>query len=154
MILSIDPGLNNIGFTVYDSKNKQIIKTSELTIKEKDLYKKLAISYSFFLNLFKQYSFNVFTFEKPTFINKGLVSQNINYNLGTILSLAATNNCKIESFAPKQIKKIITGNGNADKNEVARGVSKYFKISNSFTSNHSSDSLAVLICFLKSQSMG
>ena len=148
MILSLNPGLNNIGYSIYDLKSKQIIKTSELTIKEKDLYKKLAISYQTFLHLFEQYSFNVFVFEKPTFINKGATSQNINFNLGTILSLAALNNCTIKSFAPKQIKKLTTGNGNADKNEVAASVSKYFNIDDNFTSNHASDSLAVLICYL------
>lgn len=154
MILSIDPGLNNIGFSIYDHSSKEIIKTSELTIKEKCLYKKLAISYETFLNLFQTYNFTYFLYEKPTFINKGATSQNINFNLGTILSLAAINKCEIKSFAPKEIKKLLTGNGNADKNEVAKEVSKYFKITNSFTSNHSSDSLAVLICWLKSRSMG
>lgn len=154
MILSLDPGLNNIGYSIFDNKNEKIILTSELSIKEKCLYKKLAISYETFLQLFQQYNFKTFLFEKPTFINKGATSQNINFNLGTILSLAAINKCEIQSYAPKQIKKILTGNGNADKNEVAKEVSKYFKIKDSFTSNHSSDSLAVLICFLKSQDVG
>lgn len=154
MILSIDPGLNNIGYSIYNNSSKKIIKTSELTLKEKCLYKKLAISYQTFLNLFEQYSFKTFLFEKPTFINKGASGQNINFNLGTILSLAAINKCEIKSYAPKEVKKVVTGNGNADKNEVARKVANYFNLTNNFSSNHASDSLAVLICFLKSHSVG
>lgn len=148
MILSLDPGLNNIGYTIYDHANQTIIQNSELTIVEKDLYKKLAISYDFFLHLFSKYQFNVLAFEKPTFVNKGCSGQNINFNLGTIISLAATNNCKIYDYSPKQIKKLCTGNGNADKKLVAESVAKYFTIENSFSSNHASDSLAVLLCYL------
>ena len=99
-ILSLDPGLNNIGYTIYDNAKKIIIQNSELTIVEKSLYKKLAVSYDFFLQLFNTYQFNVLIFEKPTFVNKGASGQNINFNLGTIISLAATSYFQIYVSAP------------------------------------------------------
>ena len=149
MILAIDPGLVNIGYSIYDLDNSSIIVSSELTIKEKGLIDRLAISYRFFLNLFNSYQFNVFIYEQPTFNNRGSCGQHINFNLGTIISLAAINQCSIKSFTPKEIKKLVAGNGNADKKDVALSVSNYFNVENDFTSNHASDSLAVLMSYLK-----
>ena len=149
MILSIDPGLINIGYTIYDLDNASIVKSSELTIKEKALIDRLAISCNFFMELFNSYQFNVFLYEQPTLKNCGSSGQHINFNLGTIISLAAINQCTIKSFSPKEIKKLVAGNGNADKKDVALSVSNYFNVENDFTSNHASDSLAVLMSYLK-----
>ena len=149
MILAIDPGLINIGYSIYDHNESSIIVSSELSIKEKALIDRLRISCNFFMELFDNYQFHTFLYEQPTFNSRGNTGQHINFNLGTIISLAAINQCTIKSFSPKEVKKLVSGNGNADKNVVAESVSKFFKIDNDFTSNHASDSLAVLMSYLK-----
>lgn len=149
MILSIDPGLNNIGYTVYDEINNIIITNSEFSPTNKILKNKLVEIYNFFNILLSLNKITYFIYENPVFLNQGDISQKVNFSLGILLLLAAINNCEIYYYSAKQIKKELTGNGNADKEDIANKCSEYFKIKNKFTSNHASDSLAVLITYLK-----
>jgi crossover junction endodeoxyribonuclease RuvC len=60
--------------------------------------------------------------------------------------LAATNaGLKVFEYAPKTVKKAVTGNGNADKTQVA-GMLKYLIPLATFKNMHESDALAIAIC--------
>lgn len=149
MILSLDPGLVNIGYSIYDEDNKKILKTGELVNREDSFLKKLKEIYIYFKAYFEKYSINTFVYEKPVFLGRGENGILISYCLAIILLLCSLNETKVFCYTPKKVKKEVTGEGTSDKHQVAKKVSEYFKIENKFSSNHASDSLAVLICYLK-----
>ena len=49
--------------------------------------------------------------------------------------------------APKEVKKIVTGNGNASKECVQKSLKAFFKYQGHFSSYDASDALAVALAF-------
>jgi len=72
---------------------------------------------------------------------------------GAILS--ALGACAIEprEFSPAEIKRTVTGNGRADKTQVARMVSMLLKIDTQGCSADATDALAVALCHAQNVTM-
>jgi len=60
--------------------------------------------------------------------------------------------CKQKSYAPSTIRKIICGNGRADKKDVEKSVLEYWPNLN-FTTNDESDACGLAICHLIDQGL-
>jgi crossover junction endodeoxyribonuclease RuvC len=152
IILAIDPGTTNIGYCIYDATNKNIITTSTIISPQKNFEDKLLNIYNSFKLIIDEYNPQLFIYEKPVFANRGTISSEINQALGIIIALFKLQNNKLQNnihfYSAKQIKKLVTGNGLADKKDVADKVARYFNIENNFATNHSSDSVAVLASYL------
>jgi crossover junction endodeoxyribonuclease RuvC len=152
-ILAVDPGLNNIGVTVYDLDTNTIVVNTELKCSKDTIQNKLVKIYTYFKNIFDNYNIQKIVYEDPVFIQRGDIGQKINFSLGLIVLFAGMYKSEIYHYSAKQIKKTVTGNGNADKELVAKNCILYFQLDETtiFTSDHASDSLAILITYLKSK---
>lgn len=150
IVLSVDPGLNNIGYNLYNKDEKIVIKHGEYKNSSNILELKLIEIFNLFKKIFEENNITELVYENPVFLSRGDIGQKIAFALGILLLIAGLNKCKIYSYSAKYIKKEVTGNGNADKKEVEQKVKEYFKIK-TITSNHASDSLAVLITYIKNE---
>jgi crossover junction endodeoxyribonuclease RuvC len=59
----------------------------------------------------------------------------------------------IKEYTPTSVKKAVTGNGKADKDFVAMGVSAYLNINIQFKTDDESDAVAVAITFYKDKKL-
>ena len=66
---------------------------------------------------------------------------------GCLLTTLASNGLEICEYAPAEIKTAVTGNGRADKEQVARMVRLVLGLGEQKLSPDASDALAVAICF-------
>lgn len=66
---------------------------------------------------------------------------------GAILATLATAGLEIQEYTPAEVKSAVTGNGRADKQQVARIVQLVLGMGNLELPPDTSDALAVAICF-------
>ena len=66
---------------------------------------------------------------------------------GALLAAIAESGLGTEEYAPAEIKSAVTGNGRADKEQVARMVELVLGLDRRAASSDASDALAVAICY-------
>jgi crossover junction endodeoxyribonuclease RuvC len=66
---------------------------------------------------------------------------------GALLAVLAARGVEIREYTPAEVKSAVTGNGRADKGQVARMVQIILSMVGKKTSTDATDALAVAICF-------
>ncbi len=121
-VLGIDPALNNTGWAVLENGSDDCNSVLYIghTKNRNDLnyYDKLANLLNDLENIILIYKPNVIAIEE-TFMNVNAVSSlKLGVVRGVFFASAIKHNIKICEFKPNEIKKAITGNGKADKQQV------------------------------------
>lgn len=121
-ILGIDPALNNTGWSILKTSGCGDIIFENVghisnNIKD-DYYCKLENIRQKVEEIIDTYKPNILSIEE-TFVNgNALSSLKLGVVRGIIMSVALKYRLKIMEFKPNEIKKAITGNGKADKQQV------------------------------------
>lgn len=159
IILGIDPALLHTGWAVIDFQEKEnlytcldcgVIKiTSNLNLSAK-LYTLSNKLKHILKKLFAKYEIDVISIEEMFINTNPRSSLHFAAAMGIIISLCyeykvlAKHPVELKEFAPNAIKNFLTGNGKADKEEVAKYIKIVFgKSCPSFTTTDISDALAV-----------
>jgi crossover junction endodeoxyribonuclease RuvC len=83
---------------------------------------------------------------EDSFVNRDpLSSLKLGQARGVAILAASKASLNVFEYAPKTVKKAVTGNGNADKAQVA-GMLKYLVPLATLKNLHESDALAIAIC--------
>ena len=121
LILGIDPGTATTGFglvNLNESGNKVVtwglIETDKSLLKEK----RLDFIFEEIQALIRKYKPDVFVFEKVFFSSNAKTVIAVGQAQGVMLLAAHKQKVHVEEYAPGTIKKMITGNGRANKKEV------------------------------------
>ena len=121
-ILGVDPALNNTGWAVVDGNGSGNIEFVDIG----HISNKVSDDYYCKLEKIRQNIEEIIIKYKPTFLsieetfvnNNELSSLKLGVVRGVFLSVALQCNLKIIEFKPNEIKKTITGNGKAEKQQV------------------------------------
>ena len=116
-----------------NKQDNQIIKFREIKKKLDEFTKKYPLTQKIYIEGI---------FVKPTFLNSSEVL--IKFHGFLILYFIDYN---LNYFAPKSIKKIVTGNGNANKKDVREILETKYRIE--FNNDDQSDAFAVMECWLQ-----
>lgn len=152
-VISWDVGYNTGGFSVVDFDDKghlDLLYCENILTKSKGFTDKL-VEYSLhFEGLLRKYKPSVLVYEEP--IMKGLVGAKLNQVIGVVRCLAKKEAMEEKSYTPTEMKKIVTGSGSADKNDVIKAVQKEFS-GRCFLKeeNHAADSLGLFLCYFYSE---
>lgn len=121
LILGIDPGTATTGFGLVRLNGKGnevvtwgLIETSKTLLKEH----RLDFIFEETLALIKKHKPDVFVFEKIFFATNAKTVIAVGQAQGVMILAAGKSKVHIEEYAPGTIKKMITGNGRANKKEV------------------------------------
>lgn len=150
-VLSWDVGYSTGGFSVVDFNDKgqlDLLYCENIITKSKGFTDKL-VEYSLhFEQLLNKYSPSVFVYEEP--IMKGQVGAKLNQVIGVMRCLAKKQNLIEKSYTPTEMKKIVSGSGKAEKDEIIAAVQKVFP-NRVFTKdeNHAADSLGLFLCYIQ-----
>lgn len=153
-VLGIDPSIQSTGFGIIEySENAYSVlsygvikpsrrklfhhKINEIKSRLEDLIKAFKPEEVAIENLF--YAQNV-----RTAITLGQVR-------GAILVAVASHNCALYEYSPLEIKKAVTGYGQADKNQVRSMVKTLLNFGDEKLETDASDALATAICHLNSR---
>jgi len=130
-IIGIDPGLEDTGWAVVeDKKNNILLKDFGLIKTDSRLgtSKRLKIIYDEISKKIIKYSVKEAAIEEMFFINK-MKTQAMSIEARGVVMLALENlGVEVYEYNPKEVKKMITGNGNASKNQIVNAVKMTFSI--------------------------
>lgn len=128
-ILGIDPGTATSGFgLIYkNSKSFDVIDWGLIeTDKNGNKEKRLEVIYKSMLDLFKKHSPDVLAIEKIFFAANAKTAIAVGQAQGVMLLAAAKSNVAVFEYAPGSIKKMVAGNGRADKKMMQQAIRKVF----------------------------
>ncbi|MBV9986430.1 MAG: crossover junction endodeoxyribonuclease RuvC [Chitinophagaceae bacterium] len=149
IILGIDPGTQLMGFALLRIQRNQpqvlLMDVLKLT-KEKDIYARLDLIHSKVCELIKLYQPSTFAIEAP-FFGKNVQSMlKLGRAQGVAIAAAMQARMLVTEYSPKKVKQSITGNGNADKDQVWRMLQLILSIEKKPQYFDATDALAVALC--------
>ena len=112
----------------------------------KDGYKKLQLIFNTVSGLITKYQPTDFAIEAP-FFGKNVQSMlKLGRAQGVAIAAAMRHGLEVTEYSPKKVKQSITGNGNADKEQVMKMLQTILSFKHSAKHLDASDALAVALC--------
>ena len=149
IILGIDPGTTITGFGIIHVKQKQIklINMGVVDLSRKKTHEvKLKKIFESTLELIDTYNPDELSIEAP-FFGKNVQSMlKLGRAQGVAMAAALYRGIPIFEYSPKKIKKAITGNGNASKEQVAKMLQSLLNIQKLPKHLDATDGLAASVC--------
>lgn len=149
IILGIDPGTQLMGFALLriEQQQPQVLLMDVLKLtKEKDIYARLDMIHSKVCELIRLYKPSTFAIEAP-FFGKNVQSMlKLGRAQGVAIAAAMQAHMTVTEYSPKKVKQSITGNGNADKDQVWKMLQRILSIEEKPQYFDATDALAVALC--------
>lgn len=149
IILGIDPGTIIMGYGLVAVKGNKI-SLLEMGVlhpgKQKDTYKKLQLIFNTVSGLITKYQPNAFAIEAP-FFGKNVQSMlKLGRAQGVAIAAAMRHGLDVTEYSPKKVKQSITGNGNANKEQVMKMLQHILAFTEDPKHFDATDALAVAVC--------
>ena len=113
---------------------------------KKDHYERLQLVHLKITQLVEEFSPDEFAIEAP-FFGKNVQSMlKLGRAQGVAIAAAMTKNIPVTEYSPKKVKQSITGNGNADKEQVWKMLQRLTSLPDKPKYFDATDALAVAIC--------
>lgn len=149
IILGIDPGTLVMGYGLITITGNKV-SLLELGVlkpgKVKDSYKKLQLIFNTVSGLITKYQPTDFAIEAP-FFGKNVQSMlKLGRAQGVAIAAAMRHGLEVTEYSPKKVKQSITGNGNADKEQVMKMLQTLLSFKGNPKQLDATDALAVALC--------
>lgn len=149
IVLGIDPGtvVMGYGLVALDGKRVELVDWGILKPGQAaDGYRKLQLIYETVCGLITTYHPQEFAIEAP-FFGKNVQSMlKLGRAQGVAIAAAMQHQLPVTEYSPKKVKQAITGNGNANKEQVLNMLQTVLRFQHQPTSLDASDALAVALC--------
>ncbi len=149
VILGIDPGSIKCGYGLLDLKKRTIIAAGADVIRTRPteaLSVRINVIYNQISKIIEEYKPDVVAVES-IFHGKNIQSAfTLGHARGVILLAIAQHNKQFLEYSPREVKKAVTGNGNASKQQVRYMVEQMLKLKSIPESEDAYDALAVALC--------
>ena len=148
VILGIDPGTQILGIGIIKSENGVVtyLYNDDLYLKKiKNREEKYKTLFDEIKKVIELYSIDAIALEKAFTDKDYHASEMLNQVRGIIWLISGITQIKLFEYAPAKVKKILTGNGRADKLTVKKIVELTLKKEFGKTSD-SIDALAIALC--------
>jgi crossover junction endodeoxyribonuclease RuvC len=155
LILGIDPGTATTGYGLIKTKgrNFELVDKGLIETDKNGLPGKRLVNISKqFSKLLKKYVPDIIAIEKLFFATNAKTAMSVGQAIGVIIYTAARANISIVEYAPGTVKKMIAGDGRADKELIRKAVRKLLgakvrsKVHKKTHFDNTADALAVAIC--------
>lgn len=155
IVLGIDPGTATTGYAILnvDGELMDAVEFGLIeTKKEETPERRLFLIHEQMCELFERFSPDIMAIERVFFAANATTAIRVGQAQGVMLLSAAAAQVPVVEYAPGSIKKLISGDGRADKKMMQRALRKIFgpKIrSKAYKKTHfdnAADALAVALC--------
>ena len=151
IILGIDPGTAATGYGIIETKKGKhkalgygCIKTTPKT----HYPQRLKIIYEEVGRIIKEYSPDIVAIEQLFFARNVVTAFSVGQAQGVVFLAAANAGLDVVKYPPLQIKRILTGQGRAEKSKVQKRVKRLLKLKKIPRPVDASDALAVALCHI------
>lgn len=149
IILGIDPGTVVMGYGLIGIEQHQpkLIEMDVLKLtKYKDVYIRLQLIHEKVKEIIEQYHPTDFAIEAP-FFGKNVQSMlKLGRAQGVAIATAMSAGLGVTEYSPKKVKQSVTGNGNADKEQVLKMMQHYLQFKAKPKYYDATDALSVALC--------
>lgn len=150
IILGIDPGtvVMGWGLIMVQGNTIRLLEMDVLKLGgKKDIYERLEMIHTTVCAIIKTHRPQLFAIEAP-FFGKNVQSMlKLGRAQGVAIAAAMQSNLPVTEYSPKKIKQSITGNGNADKQQVWKMLQHVLELADTdIRYFDASDALAVALC--------
>jgi crossover junction endodeoxyribonuclease RuvC len=149
IILGIDPGTVVMGYGIIEvnGKNLRLLEMDSLRLStKKDVYERLRIIHETVTELIEQHKPSEFAIEAP-FFGKNVQSMlKLGRAQGVAIAVAMRAGLTVTEYSPKKVKQAITGNGNANKDQVWSMLQRILNPKHTPSSYDATDAVAVALC--------
>jgi crossover junction endodeoxyribonuclease RuvC len=149
IILGIDPGTIIMGYGLIEVKQNKISLLDMGVLqpgKIEDGYKKLQLIFDSVCGLIIKYQPTTFAIEAP-FFGKNVQSMlKLGRAQGVAIAAAMRHGISVTEYAPKKVKQSVTGNGNANKEQVMKMLQQLLNFKDNPKHFDATDALAVAVC--------
>ncbi|MGN7821721.1 crossover junction endodeoxyribonuclease RuvC [Chitinophaga varians] len=155
IILGIDPGTLVMGYGLIhvEGKKASLIEMDVLKLSRmKDHYERLQLIHARVNELIRQFQPTSFAIEAP-FFGKNVQSMlKLGRAQGVAIATAMHAGLPVTEYSPKKVKQSVTGNGNADKEQVWLMLQRILSIGERPDYFDATDALAVAVCHFYQES--
>jgi len=155
-ILGIDPGIARVGWAVVETATPNL-KTISFgcieTKKEEKAEMRLQQIYQSIGRLCKKFCPDCMSVEDLFFATNAKTAIGVGQSRGVILLAGAQAKIPVVSYSPLAIKRAITGDGHADKEQVLSMVMRILKLKNAPKLDDTADALAIAMTHAYSYKM-
>lgn len=149
IILGIDPGTIVMGYGIIQIQDK-VIKTLAIGVIKLDKFDDHAIRlqkiFERTIEIIEEYNPDELAIEAP-FFGKNVQSMlKLGRAQGVAIAAAMQAGLKVTEYSPKKVKQSITGNGNADKEQVWKMLQTVLSVEEKPQYFDATDALAVALC--------
>ncbi len=149
IILGVDPGTVIMGYAVISiqSGTPSLVLMDILRLSgKKDIYERLEMIHTTIGTIIREQHPTSFAIEAP-FFGKNVQSMlKLGRAQGVAIAAAMQGKLPVTEYSPKKVKQSITGNGNADKEQVWKMLERVLNIAEKPRYFDASDALAVALC--------
>ncbi|HLY70095.1 MAG TPA: crossover junction endodeoxyribonuclease RuvC [Puia sp.] len=149
IILGIDPGTLMMGFGIIEIQSSKVILLTMGVLKlssKKDPHERLQLIHKKVKELIDEFRPDDFAIEAP-FFGKNVQSMlKLGRAQGVAIASAIQAGLAVTEYSPKKVKQSITGNGNADKEQVWKMLQSILILEKELRYYDASDALAVAVC--------
>lgn len=149
IILGIDPGTLVMGYGIIEVNGSGIVMKEMFVLKlsgKKDNHERLQLIHQKVEELIKKYKPHEFAIEAP-FFGKNVQSMlKLGRAQGVAIAAAMSAGLRVTEYSPKKVKQSITGNGNADKEQVWKMLQQLLVLKEHPQYYDATDALAVAVC--------
>ena len=150
VIMGVDPGTRYAGYGILKKEKQKtfMLECGCLDIhKKKSLVNKIGAIYEFVSDKVSTCGVTHLALETPFFYKNASTFLKLGYVRGILYLIADQNGLELSEFAPSEVKKGLTGHGSASKEQVAKVVTRLFRIKTP-QRDDVTDALAVALCGL------
>ena len=154
IILGIDPGSRNTGYAILTEQDGKLVamRCDVLKMAHMDDHSdRLQYIFEEVSNIISSFEPTSCAVETPVYGVDPLAMLKLGRAQAAAMLAITNNDISVTEYYPKQVKKSITGNGNASKEQVAFMLKKMVSLPDEKLTNDATDALAVAWCHLMKQ---
>ncbi len=153
IVLGIDPGLASTGVGVIAERNRAFVPLAYDCIQTKQtqpLPSRFKILYRAVTKFINRYRPDTLAMERLFFARNAKTAMVVGQAQGVVLLSVAGREIEVFQYTPMEVKMAVTGDGRADKDDVALMIQKILKLATLPRPHDAADALAVAYCHLVS----
>ena len=150
-VLGIDPSVQSTGFGIIEYSNNTYTVLSHGVIKpsrQQLFHHRINEIKSRLEELIKEYRPEEVAIENPFYSRNIRTAITLGQVRGAALVAVASHNCSLHDYSPLEVKKSVTGYGQAEKDQVRTMVKTLLNIQDEKLETDASDALATALCHL------
>jgi crossover junction endodeoxyribonuclease RuvC len=154
-VLGLDPGLTCAGYGVIEQKDGRMHTLSFGAIRTPPgpVPERLAVFHDALAALMTTHRPDAVAVERVLFNANVRTAMSVGQAAGVALLVAAKAGCEIAEYTATEVKQSVTGNGRADKQQVAMMVARLLRLDAPPTPADAADALALALMHLNSRKL-